>query len=432
MTALTPRIPLARLRERNPFGRLSSAIANRYAHRRVLARPPAYIVLCACVGVLNIVGLVMILSASSVAALADYGSSWFFFQRQFMWALGGLATFVIASRIDYRFWRRVAPLVLVATTMLLVIVLSPAVGKHVDGSRRWIEFGPIQVQPSELAKIAVLLCCALVLARRGDDLADPRSWRPVLVISVVLAGLVMAEKDLTSTVVVGLITFSLLVVAGVSRKHIAQLLGAAIGIVTFLALAAGYRRQRMFSFLHPDHDVGGAGYQLYRSLIAVGSGGFNGVGLGAGRSKWFFLPNAHTDFIFAIIGEELGFVGCLLVLGLFAGLGLVGFRIARHAPDRFGLLVATGVTAWIVGQAAINLGAVVGVLPVSGVPLPFLSVGGSSLVLTMFGVGVLANIARQTVPPAPVKPRPANPSRPARPKRSVRTSARRRPEARTS
>ncbi len=147
--------------------------------------------------------------------------------------------------------------------------------------------------------------------------------------------------------------------------------------------------------MHPGHDVGNTGYQLYRSLIAIGSGGINGVGLGAGRAKWFFLPNAHTDFIFAIIGEELGFIGCLLVLGLFAGLGLVGLRIARRAPDRFGMLIATGVTAWVVGQAAINLGAVVGVLPVSGVPLPFLSVGGTSLVITMFSIGVVANIARQ-------------------------------------
>jgi cell division protein FtsW len=165
-----------------------------------------------------------------------------------------------------------------------------------------------------------------------------------------------------------------------------------------LSLLAGYRRARMFSFLHPGHDIGNSGYQLYRSLIAIGSGGVNGVGLGAGRAKWFFLPNAHTDFIFAIIGEELGFIGSLLVLGLFVGLGLVGLRIARRAPDRFGMLIATGVTAWIVGQAAINLGAVVGLLPVSGVPLPFLSVGGTSLVITMFGVGVVANIARQTVP----------------------------------
>jgi cell division protein FtsW len=405
MTAVSPRIPRLRVRERqwfagNPFKRLTDGIVNRLAGQAALPRPPAYIVLCATVGVLNIVGLVMILSASSVAALANYGSSWFFFQRQFLWALGGLVMFIIASRVDYRFWQKLAPIVLVVTTILLVVVLMPSVGKHVDGGRRWIEFGPIQIQPSELAKIAILLCGSMILARRADRIADPRSWRPVLVVGGLLAGLVMLEKDLTSTVVVGSITITLLLVGGVSRKHMAQLFAAGFGIVVFLALTAGYRRQRMFTFLNPSHDIDGAGYQLWRSLIAVGSGGFDGVGLGAGRAKWFFLPNAHTDFIFAIVGEELGFVGSVLVLGLFAGLGVVGFRIARHAPDRFGMLVATGVTAWVVGQAAINIGAVVGVLPVSGVPLPFLSVGGTSLVITMFAVGMLANIARHTVVPS--------------------------------
>ena len=222
--------------------------------------------------------------------------------------------------------------------------------------------------------------------------------------------LVIKEPDLASTIVLGVIVGALLIVGGVRAKHLAQMIGVAVLGTGVLSLLAGYRRARMFSFLHPGHDVGNTGYQLWRSLIAIGSGGLNGVGLGAGRAKWFFLPNAHTDFIFAIIGEELGFIGCLLVLGLFVGLGLVGLRIARRAPDRFGMLVATGVTAWIVGQAAINLGAVVGLLPVSGVPLPFLSVGGTSLVITMFAVGVVANIARQ-IAPTPARGRKGAPAR---------------------
>jgi len=395
MTAITPRLPLRRLRaDDNPLARLGRAVSGRYAARRRLPRTPSFVVLCATVAVLNIVGLVMILSASSVAALADYGSSWYFFERQLVWALIGLVTFVIAARVDYRRWRSLAPYTLVMSLVLLLVVLLPHVGKLVDGSRRWLVVGPIQVQPSEIAKIALLLCAAEVLTRRGNRLADPRAWRPVLVLLAILGGLVVKERDLTSAIVLAVITFALLIVAGVRVKHLFGLAGIGAAIAGILALGAGYRRARMFSFLHPGHDVGNTGYQLWRSLIAIGSGGFNGVGLGAGRAKWFFLPNAHTDFIFAIIGEELGFIGCALVLGLFAGLGLVGFRIARNAPDRFGMLLATGVTAWVVGQAAINLGAVIGVLPVSGVPLPFLSVGGSSLVLTMFGVGVLANVAR--------------------------------------
>jgi len=409
MTAVSPRVHLDRLLgARNPFARVGRTVVARLARREQLPRPPAYLVLCATVTVLNVVGLVMILSASSVAALSDYGSSWYFFNRQLLWALVGLAGFVVASRIDYRHWRRAAPFLLVAAFATLAFVLVG--GKLVYGSRRWIVLGPLQLQPSEIAKLALLVCGAEVLTRRADRLDDPRAWRPVIAIFLVFGVLVMKEPDLASTIVLGVIVGALLVVGGVRAKHLAQMLAISFIGTVVLSLLAGYRRARMFSFLHPGHDVGNTGYQLWRSLIAIGSGGLNGVGLGAGRAKWFFLPNAHTDFIFSIIGEELGFIGCLLVLGLFVGLGLVGLRIARCAPDRFGMLIATGVTAWIVGQAAINLGAVVGMLPVSGVPLPFLSVGGTSLVITMFGVGVVANIARQARP-APSRARSRTPTR---------------------
>ncbi|HEV7526545.1 MAG TPA: putative lipid II flippase FtsW [Acidimicrobiia bacterium] len=412
MTAVTPRLPLGRLRDiGNPFTRFRQALVARLLRREELPRPPAYVVLCATVTVLNVVGLVMILSASSVAALSDYGSSWYFFNRQLMWAILGLGTFLLAARIDYRHWRRFAPYLLVFAFVTLSLVLVG--GKLVSGSQRWIVFGPLQLQPSEIAKLALLVCGAEILTKRADRLDDPRAWRPVVAIFLVFAALVMKEPDLASTIVLGVIVGALLIVGGVRAKHLAQMIAVAAAGTGMLSLLAGYRRARMFSFLHPGHDVGNTGYQLYRSLIAIGSGGLNGVGLGAGRAKWFFLPNAHTDFIFAIIGEELGFIGCLLVLGLFVGLGLVGLRIARRAPDRFGMLIATGVTAWIVGQAAINLGAVVGLLPVSGVPLPFLSVGGTSLVITMFGVGVVANIARQTAP-SPARARSRTPTRPVR------------------
>jgi len=374
------------------------------------------VVLCATVAVLNIVGLVMILSASSVAALADYGSSWYFFQRQAMWALVGFGVFLVVSRVDYRRWRKLAVPALLTSVFLLLVVLLPNIGKLVEGSRRWLVLGPIQVQPSEVAKIALLLCGAELLTRRVERLHDPRAWRPVLVLFLVFGAFVMKEPDLASTIVLGTITFALLIVSGARVKHLAAVAGFGLAAALLLSLGAGYRRARMFAFLHPGHDVGNTGYQLWRSLIAVGSGGVNGVGLGNGRAKWFFLPNAHTDFIFAIIGEELGFIGCVLVLALFAGLGIVGLRIARRAPDRFGMLLATGVTAWVVGQAAINLGAVIGVLPVSGVPLPFLSVGGSSLVLTMAAVGVVANIARVSGPP--VAHRPASSTAVVKPKQS--------------
>jgi cell division protein FtsW len=386
---------LGRVTQRGPIARLRQGFETR---RPPLPRPPAYTVLCATVGVLNIAGLVMILSASSVAALSDYGSSWYFFDRQLLWALIGLAAFLGAARVDYHVWRKAAPWLLIVSVALCAVVLVPGIGIYVDGSRRWLGAGMLRMQPSELAKLALLMAAAEVLVRRGDRLQDVRSWRPVLVILGVFGLLVMKEPDLDSTIVLALIAFAVLVVGGVRTDHLLKLAGVGVALATVLAFAAPYRQARMLAFLHPWKDKSNTGYQITQSLIALGSGGVNGVGLGSGRAKWMFLPNAHTDFIFAIIGEELGLVGCLVVLGLFAGFGLVGFHVARRAPDRFGTLVAAGITAWIVGQAVINLGAVVAVLPVSGITLPFLSAGGSSLVIAMLGAGTVANIARQGSP----------------------------------
>ena len=402
MTAIAPRVRFPRFEGGSPFARARTELVRRHQSQ---PRPPAYVVLCATVAVLNIVGLVMILSASSVAALSDYGSSWYFFDRQVVWAIGGVAAFIAASNMDYHVWRRIAPWLLGISVVGLIVVLIPGVGIMVDGSRRWLGAGAIRVQPTELAKIALLCCGANVLSRRADRLHDWRQWFPVLSLLGMLGLLVMLEPDLDSAIVLALIGFALLIVGGVRRLHLATLGTAGIVLVTGLAFAAPYRRARMFAFMHPWHDQARTGYQIAQSLIALGSGGVSGVGLGAGRAKWMFLPNAHTDFIFAVIGEELGLVGCLLVIALFAGLGLVGFRVARRAPDRFGVLLAAGVTAWIVGQAAINLGAVVGLLPVSGITLPFLSAGGSSLVITMLGAGILANVARRTPARTPVRRR---------------------------
>ncbi len=394
MTVLSPRLRMPQIIGRSPITRAGASVVRR---QRALPRPPTYVILTATVAVLNIVGLVMILSASSVSALSAYGSSWYFFDRQLIWSIIGVGAFVAASSIDYHHWRRAAPALFALAVLLLVVVLVPHVGIMVDGSRRWLGAGPIRVQPSEIAKLALLCCGANVLARRSEHLHDWRAWAPVLVVLGIFGALVMLEPDLDSAIVLALIGFALLIVSGVRRIHLASLGASAVVLVTALAFAAPYRRARMLAFMHPWKDQRSTGYQIAQSLIAIGSGRVSGVGLGAGRAKWDFLPNAHTDFIFAVIGEELGVIGCLLVLALFAALGLVGFRIARRAPDRFGMLLAAGVTAWIVGQAAINLGAVVGLLPVSGIALPFLSVGGSSLVITMLGAGVVANIARRSV-----------------------------------
>jgi cell division protein FtsW len=348
------------------------------------------------VSALVVVGLVMVLSASSVQALRDFGSSWVVFQRQAMWVVIGAVALLLAVRIDYRRWQRPAvPLVLVALGLLLV-VLVPGLGVSVRGSSRWIGTGQFRVQPSEFAKLAILLFTADILARRGAKGSARSALRPILVVFGIAAFLVMGQPDMGTTLVLGCIVLVLLFVGGVELRTLGGVMGAAAGAALLLGLVESYRRARLFSFLNPWKDAGNSGYQIVQSLVGLASGHWTGLGLGASRAKWGFLPNAYTDFIFAIIGEELGLIGTLLVIGLFVAFAILGVRTALKAPDRFGALLAAGITAWVVGQALINIGAVIGVLPVTGVPLPFISFGGSSLVITMGAAGILLNIARQT------------------------------------
>jgi cell division protein FtsW len=359
-------------------------------------RPANYVLLAATVGVLNVVGAVMVLSASSVASLTDYGSAWYFFERQAAWIAVGAVAFMITARIDYHAWRRWVRPLLVISGVLLLAVLIPGIGVEVAGSRRWLGSGILRFQPTEIAKLALLVFAADVVSRRAKELHDwRRVLRPVLIVLAVFGVLVLREPDLDSTVVLTLIAFTVLIVGGVRPRHLAVVGSVAAVAGTMLALSEPYRRARMFAFLHPSSDAASGGYQISQSLIAIGSGGWTGVGLGAGRAKWLFLPNAHTDFIFAIIGEELGLFGCMLVVSLFVAFAVLGTRAALRAPDRFGTLLAAGVTTWVVGQAAINIGAVIGLLPVSGIPLPFVSFGGTALVFTMAATGILGNVARQ-------------------------------------
>ena len=359
--------------------------------------PGTYLLLIGVIAVLVIIGVVMVLSASSVLSLTSYGSAWYFFQRQLIWTLLGVIAFAVIVRIDYHRWASVVRPLLAATGVFLVAVLVPGIGVYVGGSRRWLGIGAWRFQPSELAKLALLLFAADLLTRRAGELHDTRRvLRPLLFVLVSVAALVCLEPDLDSTVLLALIVGAVMVVGGITARHLALLGGTGIALSSLLAVAAPYRRARVFTFLHPTADPSNTGYQIVQSLIALGSGGIEGVGLGAGRSKWLFLPNAHTDFIFAVIGEELGLVGTLSVLGLFVAFAMLGIRTAQRAPDRFGMLLATGVTVWIVAQAAVNIGGVIGLLPVSGIPLPFVSFGGSSLVFTMVAAGILANVARQT------------------------------------
>ena len=363
---------------------------------RPTTRPGTYVLLVATIAVLNVVGLVMVLSASSVFSLESHGSAWHTFTRQVAWTLLGVLGFAIALRIDYRKWRRIVEPLMFVTGVMLVLVFVPPLGLEVAGARRWLGVGAWSVQPSEIAKFALILFTADILTRREHEVLDwRRVLRPVLFVVGTIAVLVCMEPDLDSALLIALIVGTVLLVGGVRLAHLAAIGGSGLAAAAIFTFSTGYRRDRLLTFLDPAADAANTGYQATQSFIALGSGGINGVGLGAGRAKWLFLPNAHTDFIFAVIGEELGLIGTFIVLVLFVAFILFGTITAMRAPDRFGTLLAAGITSWVGAQAAVNMGGVVGLLPASSVPLPFVSFGGSALVVTMIGAGILANVARQ-------------------------------------
>ena len=358
-------------------------------------RSSGYRLLLLVVVVLNAIGVVMVLSASHVQALRQYGSSWVFFKKEILWVAIAALAMVGAMRVDYRAWRRFVVPLLVLAAGLMVFVLIPGVGVSVNGSSRWVRAGPLSVQPSEIAKLALVVFIAALLARRADDMADTRlTLRPVLVVLGVMVVLVMRQPDMGTTLVLCTIAFGMLFAAGTPLKPLAGWLGAGVVLAYLAARLEPYRWARMSSFRDPFADAGNTGYQLAQSLIALSSGGLFGVGLGASRAKWAYLPNAHTDFIFSVIGEELGLLGAVLVVVLFLAFAVLGVRTAARAPDRFGMLLAAGITTWVIGQALLNIGVVTGLLPVTGVPLPFVSFGGSSLVVTMAATGILLNITK--------------------------------------
>jgi cell division protein FtsW len=362
-------------------------------------RSSLFVGLFALIVTLNLIGLLMVLSASAAGSNEAYGSPWYQFQRQFMWLVIGSVALVVTMRIDYHAWRKRAPLFLVGAIGLLVLVLIPGLGLEVNGASRWLGFGSFRIQPSEIAKLAILVFVADLLARRAQRISNTRlTLSPVLVVFFVVAALIMAQPNLGTTIILGVIVFVMLFVAGVPLKPLGVATGVVAAAAGLFAVIEPYRMRRVMAFRDPWADPLNTGYQTIQSLSGVANGGLVGTGLGEGRAKWGFLPYPHTDFIFAVISEELGLIGGLTVVALFVALGVLGIRTALHAPDRFGMLVATGVTAWILVQAFVNIGAVVGALPITGVPLPFVSFGGSSLLVLMAASGLLLNIARQARP----------------------------------
>jgi cell division protein FtsW len=373
-------------------------------------RSKTYVGLLAVITTLNLLGLVMVMSASSVASLDDYGSSWYVVMRQAMWLALGTIACVIVLRVDYHRWRRMATPLLVISTALLALVLVPGIGITVNGASRWLGYGPLSLQPSELAKLTLLLFAADLLARRAAWMDDIRlTLVPVTAVFGMIAVLLMLQPNLGTTLVLGAVVVSLLYVAGTPLVPLTGLAAVGALVASGLALWAPYRRARVLAFLDPWADYQNTGYQNIQSLVGVASGGITGIGLGESRAKWGFLPYAHTDFIFAIIGEELGLIGALVVVALFVGLCLLGARAALLAPDRFGMLLAAGVTVWFGVQAFVNIGAVIGILPITGVPLPFVSYGGSSLLFSMVAAGLLLNVARQAQLPLPRRQRSTPP-----------------------
>jgi cell division protein FtsW len=366
---------------------VSEAIATHAANERTT------VFLLLPVAILLIVGLGAVMSASSVIGLAEYGDKLFYVKRQAAYIGGGLVVFLAAMRVPYRWYARWAlPLLLLAIGGLVVTL---AMGDVRNGARRWIEVGSFSLQPSEFAKFAVVVFVANAMARKERWLHQfAHVFWPLAGSLGVVAALLLLQPDLGTTLIVASATFAVLAASTTPIRHVLAFMAMGAGGVGALAWRNPYQWERVTSFLNPEADPLGTGLQAIQSLVALGTGGLFGVGLGASRARWFFLPNAHTDFIFSIIGEETGLAGSLIVIALLITFAVMGTVVAMRAPDMFGRLLALGIVSWISIQAIINIGGVTRVLPISGVPLPFVSSGGSAMLINLAVVGVLANIAR--------------------------------------
>jgi len=358
------------------------------------AATPYYLLLGATL-LLLVLGLVMVFSASSVAAYRSFGSSYAIVAKQAMWVAIGLPLMMVASRLPVRVWRASAYVGLVAAIALLCLVVFA--GTEVTGNRNWIDFGgPFRIQPSELAKLALVIWAADLLTRKQRLLGQ---WKHLLVplvpVGALVVMLVLLGGDLGTAVILIAILCALLYVAGSPLRLFFGVGTPVLLVVAVMVQTKAERLERITTWLNPTLDPLDGGWQALHGKFALASGGWWGAGLGGSKEKWGLLPEAHTDFIFAIIGEELGLVGTLAVLVLFGVIGYAGLRVAVHADDQFVRIAAAGVTAWILVQALINIGAVLGILPITGVPLPLVSYGGSALLPTMLGLGMLLSFARQ-------------------------------------
>jgi len=346
--------------------------------------------------VLVVIGLGATQSASSTLALAQTDDRFYFFKRQLVGVGLGTLALLATSRLDYRIYRKLSVPVFLLTVGALLAVL--ATGPVIGGAQRWLPLGGFQFQPSEVAKLAVVLVLATLLERKHKLLKRFGHFLAPVFFSVVTVGLlIMRQPDLGTAIIIGAGALAVLLVSDSPFRYVLLLTVAAVAVAAVLAFSADYREERIVGFLDPWATASDEGYQLTQGYFALGNGGFFGVGLGASRARWSYLPNAHTDFIFAIIGEETGLIGGLTVVSLFSVLAAAGWMVASRAPDRLGRMAAAGITGFVSAQALVNIGGVLGVVPITGIALPFVSFGSTALVTSMAAVGILVNIAQHGV-----------------------------------
>lgn len=356
---------------------------------------PDYIIFFVIV-ILMTIGLIMILSASSIRSHLLYKDSYYLFKHQLVWVVIGIIAMIIFMNIDYQIYRRYAKMILLITIITLILVLIPGIGRLVGGSRRWIWIGSFRFQPSELAKLGLVIYLAHYFSNKGEQVKSfVNGVLPPLLIMGLTFGLILMEPDLGTAVTIAGTFFIMLFAAGARISHLFTLGLAGFPLLLYFIMSEDYRRERLFSFLDPWSDPLDTGYHIIQSLLALGSGGIFGVGLGNSRQKFLYLPEPGTDFIFAVLGEELGLLGTVAVLGLFFLFVWRALKIAVSVPNLFGSLLAVGLSTMVILQAIINIGVVTASMPITGITLPFISYGGSSLVIMLSGVGILLNISRQ-------------------------------------
>ncbi len=407
----------------NPF----NLAGNGGGKRKRGAKPVEHSLMLTAAMCLVAFGVVMVFSASSTASLlGESGDGAYFLKRTLMFGVIGIIAYRVLSTAPLGTIRRFTPALLAVSCGLLVLVMVPGFSKEVNGAQSWLALGPIQVQPSEIAKISLILYGAHMIALRPGLTTDLRSMRPYLLVCATVCGLILLEPDLGTAMVSAFSVSTLLIAAGAKLRHLAVLAAVLLAVGLVMIAMAPYRAERITSFLSPDADPGGAGYQISQATYALGSGGIFGTGLGESVQKAFYLPEAHTDMIAAVIGEEVGLVGIGALVALYMLFCYAGFRTAQKAKDRYGRLLAAGLTAMIMIQATINLYAVMGMAPLTGVPLPFVSYGNSSLIITLAAVGLMLNVAGGGTASAGFKEQKTSSSR----SRSGRSSASRKPRKR--